>query len=214
MKSILIPGTKLEIKYNNEIDEKKNYTFISQIEEYIDENNLIISAPIFKGEIVPLRLNKEYTLIIYGNKGLYECKIILKKRLKKENIEMVKIEIISSLIKIQRRDFFRLECVIPVEFTVNNVLNKGIIKDISGGGIKFISNIELNINDEINFNFVLNNKKMSLLGIILTKEDSNVEKYKYQYRVAFKDISEKDQECIVEFIFLEQRRIVRQNKGL
>ena len=170
--------------------------------------------PISKGEIIPLRINNTYVLIIYAKKGIYRCKVLVKGRFKKGLIEMAKVELVTSLVKFQRREFFRFQCVISLKISKEDDWSEGITKDIGGGGIRLISNSEFEAGDEILLKLVLDQREMLILGSILTKEDSNVELYKYQYRVIFQSISKTDQDHIIQYLFTQQRKQVRQDKGL
>ncbi|MBZ4669253.1 MAG: uncharacterized protein JG775_2406 [Defluviitaleaceae bacterium] len=116
--------------------------------------------------------------------------------------------------KFQRREFFRFECVIPFQFQVGDLWESGIIKDISGGGIRFITNSQLNTKENLVMRIPLEAEEILLSGKILIKEDSNTELYKYQYRVMFDDIKKNDQDAIIQYIFMQQRKQVRQYKGL
>lgn len=214
MKEPLLPGLKLEIWKINLSNNKKSKGYISQIEECIDDKTLIIGAPIYGGKIVPLKLHNKYMIVIYGTNGIYKCNVVVKNSFKKGLIEMLEVEIVSPLEKIQRREFFRLECIIPFEFKTENGWEKGIIKDISGGGIRFIANSELKDQEDIIVKIPLDEKVITLTGKLLIKEASNTELYKYQYRVSFEEIKKSDQDAIIQYIFLQQRKQVRQYKGL
>ena len=85
----------------------------------------------------------------------------------------------------------------------------GTILDISGGGIRFISEKDL---EDFNYIFVhfeimLNNKKTNLevVAKILAKE-YNPDNRKYNYRTQFLFKDTKMQERIIRFIFEEERR--------
>ncbi|WP_341877206.1 flagellar brake protein [Defluviitalea saccharophila] len=214
MKEPLSPGLKVEIKRLSFLNNNKSQGFISQIEECVNDKILIIGAPISGGKIVPLKMNTEYMLIIYGATGMYRCNVVIKKSFKKDSIEMLEVERVTSLEKIQRREFFRLECVIPFQFKAGDTWEKGIIKDISGGGIRFITNSQLKTQGEIILRIPLDEEEITLSGKLLIKEASNTELYKYQYRVSFEDIKKSDQDTIIQYIFLQQRKQVRQYKGL
>lgn len=214
MKYTLLPGSKIEIRHTSSLNNKKSYGFISQIEECIDEKTLVIGAPISGGKIITLQKNTEYTIFIYSSTGIYRCNAVIKNSFKNGLIQMLKIELISPLVKTQRREFFRFDCVIPFKFKINDVWEKGIIKDISGGGIRFISNSLLKTPEEIVLILPLDEHDLTIEGTLLRKEESNIELYKYQYRVSFNEIKKSDQDIIIQFIFMQQRKKVRQEKGL
>jgi c-di-GMP-binding flagellar brake protein YcgR len=214
VKNVFSPGVKVEIKECTLDDNNNNYCYTSQIEEVVKKNILVLGTPIVGGQIIPLRINRDYMLIVYSNKGIYSCKIRPKRNFRKGLVELVKVEIISSLEKIQRREFFRYGCVQVFKFKLNDHWHEGIIKDISGGGIKFITNSDLEVKSKITFRIPIENDYIEVEGIILYREESNVELYKNQYRVRFDNIDKADQDRIIQFIFEQQRKRVRQEKGL
>jgi c-di-GMP-binding flagellar brake protein YcgR len=213
VKNIFSPGVKVEIKEYGTGD-NDSYCYTSQIEEVLKKDVLVLGTPIVGGQIVPLRINRIYILYIYSSNGIYSCKVRPVRHYKKGLIELVQVEIISDLAKIQRREFFRHECVQPFKFRINENWFDGVIKDISGGGIRFISNDELEVKDHIYCRIPIENDSIEIEGIILFKEKANVELYKYQYRVKFINIVKTDQDKIVQYIFEQQRKRVRQEKGL
>ena len=142
-------------------------------------------------------------------------------------------EIFGDIVKFQRREFYRMECSIPVLFLSLDddegevelmsevkemikdssrpvaVRGLGTILDISGGGIRFISEKDL---EDFNYIFVhfeilLNDKKTNLeiVANILSK-DYNPDNKKFIYRTKFLFKDTKMQERIIRYIFEEERR--------
>ena len=214
MNEPIVPGLKVEIIRHSLLDKNLSRSFISQIEECVDDKTLIIAAPISGGKIVRLKINNQYNLVIYATNGYYRCNGVVKKSFRKGLIEMLEVDLVTPFEKFQRREFFRFECVIPFQFQVGDLWESGIIKDISGGGIRFITNSQLNTKENLVMRIPLEAEEIPLSGKILIKEDSNTELYKYQYRVMFDDIKKNDQDAIIQYIFMQQRKQVRQYKGL
>jgi c-di-GMP-binding flagellar brake protein YcgR len=154
-------------------------------------------------------------------------------RFKKDNFYLMKSEITGDIVKFQRREFYRMECSIPLLFlsleddegeaekmaevkemikdTTRPVAVRGLgtVLDISGGGMKIITEKDL---EDINYLFLhfevlLNNKKTNLevVAHILGKE-YNPDNKKYLYRMKFLFKDTKIQERIIRYIFEEERR--------
>ncbi|MDR2940228.1 MAG: PilZ domain-containing protein, partial [Clostridiales bacterium] len=95
----------------------------------------------------------------------------------------------------------------------NNVITfEGIIKDIGGGGLRFVSNEVLEEGEKIKAAIVLNTEVIIVNGKILHKQFFPKSNYKYQYRVEFIGILKTEQEVIVQFIFEQQRKILQKTK--
>ena len=84
----------------------------SQLEAVEDNGELIIQMPVYKGKIILLSLGSRYELIFYTRKGLYRGVCQVTDRYKEDNLFMVKVMLKSGLNKFQRREYFRLECIL------------------------------------------------------------------------------------------------------
>ncbi len=85
--------------------------YVSQIQDVnYDEKTLKISMPIENNVIVPLSVGEKYRIIVYTQKGLYQCVSVITDRYKEKSMFMLDVKIISGLEKYQRRQYYRLEC--------------------------------------------------------------------------------------------------------
>ena len=113
--------------------------------------------------------------------------------------------------ELQRRDFFRFICVMDMKFSVihnseHTLIHNAIIKDISAGGIKFITNINLDLEQLIECNIMLNTTTILAKGKVLEKQYVSETIMKFQYRVLFLDMSRNTQDIIMHYIFTEQKK--------
>ena len=222
---ILHVGDKLEVRRlnyaGNEIDDGKYY--LSTIMEIIDEYRIGIAMPVENGGLVPLDIGEKYKLSFFGPGGIYQCKGIVKERYKSAPFYVAVIRFTSDLEKIQRRQFFRLECVLDMLFRRIPVIpedgkqpdnpgewQKGITIDISGGGIRF-NDRESRPDDrfyQIRFNIVIDNNpvEVTTYARIVYISDLPGKTGLYEYRAEFVNISDKLRETIVRFVFDEDRK--------
>lgn len=243
-------GDKLELKKisttRKETENEKYYK--SQILDFSDEQTVIILMPIEKGRIIPLEIGDKYSVRFFTKKGLYQCNSVIIDRFKMNNIYALKIELTSELEKNQRREFFRLECCLDMEYYVmddielslmdklhnaktnedvnvfldkldqcNREWTKGIAVDISGGGLKFISeknhergnivNISIEFNEDISF------QNRWIKGVIISSEKMMNRPGFYEHRVKFKDMLKDDREKLIRYIFGEERRHRNKDKS-
>lgn len=113
-------GDKIEIKQLDQrgIPIRSSQTYVSQLVDYIDDDTISIAAPINKGMIVLVHKGENYRLWFYTIKGLYECNCTIIQTYKENNIIIIQVKLTSDLKKIQRRQYFRLECVHEIEYRI------------------------------------------------------------------------------------------------
>ncbi|HHX55951.1 MAG TPA: PilZ domain-containing protein [Clostridiales bacterium] len=164
-------------------------------------------------------------------------------------------KILNDFVKVQRRQYYRLNINFDVEFHLytsvelkvyrtlfedqalseeekgklidllidsqEENISKGLVLDISGGGMRFQSKDQLKKDDFINLHFSLDTnsitKEYNIQAVVIESsksynkiyDDKNV----YENRVQFMNISKEDRENIVRFIFYEQRKQRQREKG-
>lgn len=225
-------GNRVEISLNSRYagsakkggDKPKIYT--SVVEDVYDNDKVLIYMPISYGTLVKLSDDAEYNFLFITEKGMFRYSGNVVKYISKEKFNFILIKLFGEPKKIQRREFFRFECILPFRFEPLSstetaerfsmdkdiILSKGIVKDIGGGGIRFISNEVLKESTKIKCLLPITEEPIITLGRIIQKQAYPKSNYKYQYRVEFIYISEKDKESIIKFIFDEQRKVARRSR--
>lgn len=238
-------GDKVELK---QLDQKGNpiksaNTYVSQVVDYVDEDIISIASPIKSGLLVILNRWFNYRMYFYTSKGLYQCDGQVHKMYRENNIPMVMMKLVSDLERVQRRQYFRLECVHEIlyrHFTeeeikleekliydhditqeeqaeirkrlaqLKNQWINGCITDLSGGGCRFNSREELNPGEKIiiKLNFKLKNelKRLEITACIIASEKMYKRTGFYEHRAEFYDISHKDREDLIKYIFEQERK--------
>ena len=237
---LLLLGTKIELRRSagrilEEMDESPSY--VSQVLDRDEEDNVMIAMPISEGHIIPLEVGSVLWAYFYTNKGIYRsrCKII--SRGKEGNIFVAGITLLGELEKFQRREYYRLNCLIDVDVTVLNgqeVIQysekqefdgelsghktQGVIVDISGGGLRFISDEKYEKNTYVFLTFKVpflggGIREFNILGRVVLSLNADNELSRYDNRVQFKVISKEVREDLIKFIFDEQRRMRKKERG-
>jgi c-di-GMP-binding flagellar brake protein YcgR len=113
-------GDKLELKRIRVTTQEDDVDklFKSQILDFSGEDTAIISMPIEKGRVIPLFVGDKYNIRFFTKKGLFQCKSIITERSNVNNIYTLTVQFISELEKYQRRQFYRLECVLDTSYTI------------------------------------------------------------------------------------------------
>lgn len=213
----------------------------SQLEAVEDDGGLIMQMPVYKGKIILLSLGSRYELMFYTKKGLYRgvCQVV--DRYKEDNLFMVRVVLKSGLNKFQRREYFRLECILSMQayeldreeaLTLDgeeletllqdpDILETevdAIIVDISGGGIRFITDKKSEEGDCLAVRTRLQNEnidKQLLVAVSIVscrKMASGMERY--ETRAEFLHLGTKLRETIIKYIFDEDRKIRKREVGI
>lgn len=237
--SFLKVGSKLDIRLENqpEIEGEENQprTFKSVIYNILENGNLEISMPMSGGKLILLALDVRYELVIYTREGMYHCIGQVRERYKKDNLYMVSIELKTAPSKLQRREFYRLKCLLDIRylpvsqedvqtFTVEELFRiqkrreeekeetwrEAVAMDISGGGIRFVSREELKAKEQILIRFTLQNalirQEFELLGNVLLAKVLEDSSTRFEVRVKFELDDERVREQIIRYIFEEERK--------
>ena len=234
----IIPGQKMDIQSIEKSilatsSEKKNYT--TKVYDILSDERIEILMPMEKTKLILLPLDGEYELFFYAKDGLYTCFARVIDRYKSNNVYIVLCELTTTLRKHQRRDYYRYSCVLdllfrPLEekevtyleknqkyFEENLPLLKGIIVDISGGGIRFISKEKYEKDTYIYLSYIIlingREKQYDLAGKILAVNELENRKDEYEYRIRYIDIMKNEQEEIIRYIFEEERKNRQKMKG-
>lgn len=246
LSKIVTPGDKIEIEkvdseeyYENYEKNEKISTYFSQIYDIIEEDKLKIAMPTEGTRMVPLKKNVKYEICIYTAQGLYKCRAVMVERYKEDNVHIAIMELYTGVWKYQRRQHYRLECNIELQYRVlteeetellldsrtpvsfqNELVNKGQIRgitlDISGGGIRFVSNSP-NMDGEhilIEFDVMIGKtlKHFSIVSVQIETRKSEKRKDIYEHRVQFENISLREREDLIKYIFEEERRFRKNEK--
>lgn len=113
-------GDKIELKKVriSSIELENERIYKSQVIDFVDDQTVIILMPIEKGRIIPLSVGDRYNIRFFTKKGLFQCNANITNRSKIKNIYVLTLELISDLEKKQRREFYRLECVLDISYYI------------------------------------------------------------------------------------------------
>jgi len=104
--------------------------YVSQFLQWADMNLATIAIPTFKGHLVPLRVDDVYELRFVTKNGLYRCRGRIKKRTKTSNgLAVAEVKFISAMEKFQRRQFYRMQCIMPMTFSILTDVQKDLYKE-------------------------------------------------------------------------------------
>jgi len=212
-------GTKMELNVTDPIEGKLNIGFVSQVEGYLDEKAFRISAPIFEAKVYPIRVNSHIeAYLFYNSNQIYKIVGYVENRLIVDDIALLDLRVTEKIQKIQRRQFFRFACSVPITFYEQS---KGLEEDIkeifghtidlSGGGLSALTGEPLSENKELNGKLELENGSFIDFNGKVIRCIKNIvnDQIKYVLSISFTDIDYKERERIVGFIFNQQRLLLK-----
>lgn len=224
--TIVVPGTKFDmIHFKYSLGEEvggKQYN--SKVLDFMDDDTVKIATPFEHGLIVPLEIGEKFEFIFYTERGLYHCRGEIIDRYKEGRLSILVVRFLTDLEKFQRRQYFRLEYEMEILYRVitqeeaQEQWNTATIIDISGGGCRFYSQIEHEVKQScvVLFRYTYKGKMINAQYNVTIVSSSPIEKRKgyFEYRVEFNDISVVERETLIKFIFEEERKIRRHERGL
>ena len=230
LSKFITPGCKLELqavsRIGGEDKETAKKVYTSQVYGIISEDRMEIAMPMEQTKLILLPVDGEYDVVFYGkNNNMYQCFVRIIDRYKSNNAYILVVEMTSNLRKFQRREYYRFSCALEMcarplmEEEVKAVeqkesyfltpglpLKRSVIVDISGGGLRFMSDQQYEPESLIYCNYHLVNE-------ILSAKELENKKGTYEHRVQYVNVGAGEREKIIKYIFEEERKNLRREKG-
>lgn len=220
LKKMLQIGEKIEVRYyEGAIDSEKRSCY-SMIQDIISQDELVITIPMVKGNQIILPLGQEVEIVFFRDEGQYIFKAKIEKRFKKENVDLLKLNRISSIKRIQRRNYYRLNITLPISIKLLTDKDKQsqnfkewlktYTMDISGGGVRILLDRNIEKGSLLECKLKINDEDLLLKGEVVRSQ--LIQQYpitKYEIGISFVDITEYQRDQIIGFIFEEQRKLRR-----
>ena len=242
----LQPGSPIELCYLHSDEEKNSKStseniFISTLFDITKKGDIVFHMPTRQGRLVSLPLNIEYNLIIgTPQSGMYSVDGLLTNRGKIENFPVYVFHPNTVLTKVQRRNYYRLPCLISATATpiseeqaqeaspyeLEDLIEsrgydaftcKANIVDISGGGARFTCPNDVMASGFVFLRFALKMPQGDYNIRIAAQKISTEFKresgnYENRVKFLFNDLDER--ETIIKYIFEEERRIRKRGSGI
>lgn len=204
---------KIEIEIGGK---SKVETYYSRVEEIKDDSlTYVIMRPIAKGSYTYLFPGQELRVIFYRKDAKYYFDAIVLKGTQNIKDNFIEIGMVSEIQKLQRRNYFRLDTVVPVEVTIyDSDKNERTITantiDISGGGLKILSKYSLEEGSNVDIKMQIpkiDTKKIDAKVIRTIKSLNNQDMY--EIALEYADIDINTRQDIISYIFSKQREILK-----
>ena len=109
----ITPGDKIDICY---LHQNNGKTYKSSVFDFLSENEIELGMPTDGGKMVMFNVGFECQFYFYTSKGLYTCEAVVTNRYKKDGFILMSAKIRTGLKKFQRREFYRLDCLIDFAY--------------------------------------------------------------------------------------------------
>lgn len=232
---IIKPGDRIELRpveksKNKQVEEAAANTkaYVSQVQSILSGERMEIVMPMEGTKIVLLPVDAVFDMHLTTFSGLYQCFVRIIDRYKSNNVYILLVELTSNLRRYQRREYYRFSCALEMKArelqeeevqvvdTVDEYLIPGlplkqsVIVDISGGGLRFLSNQQYSPESLIYINYKLmikdKVKDYNVVGKVLAVRPSENRKGVFEHRVQYVNMGTDDREEIIRYIFEEERK--------
>ena len=210
--------------------------YYSSVYEILSEDTLEIMMPMEQNKLILLPVDTVYDVVFYGQTGLYQCCARVIDRYKSNNVYILVIELTTNLRKYQRREYYRFSCALEMgsrtleeeelqavesmtwlELQPGLPLKRSVIVDISGGGLRFMSEQKYEIDSLIYCTYDLlkggKRKKYEIVGKVLAVNELENKPGTFEHRVQYYNLDVNTREEIIKFIFEEERKIRKIDKS-
>jgi len=115
---VLLVGDKIDVRPLDHAGRPAHTvrSFVSQLIDFVDFDVINIAAPMVLGKTIILQVGEYYNLCFYTNKGLFQGNCVVLNNQKENNILVSLVRITTNLEKLQRRQYYRLECIHEIEY--------------------------------------------------------------------------------------------------
>lgn len=232
------PGNKIQLQKILRIkeDNEERKVYDSQVIDIISDDRIEVSMPFVQSKLVLLPVDGEYNVFFYTQGGLYQCSARVADRYKNNNVFSVLLDLTSNLRKYQRREYYRFSCALEMnsrtleETEIQAIegnskllvpelpLQRSIIVDISGGGLRFVSNYAYETDSMILCKYDLwisgESKNFSLIGKVLAVKEVENRPGVYEHRVQYVNMDKENREEIVKYIFDAERKAIQKKRNM
>jgi c-di-GMP-binding flagellar brake protein YcgR len=237
LSNYVLPGDRIELQSVNRslIETETKRIYETKVFDILSNDKMEIVMPMDRTKLILLPVDAEYDIHFYTKSGLFQCFARVIDRYKSNNVYILALELTSNLRKHQRREYYRFSCALEmnarnlkeeeviaidknaVQLVPGLPLKRSVIVDISGGGLRFVSTQRYEVDSLIYCNYQLlvngKTKEYNLVGKILKLRELDNRPGEYEHRIQYVNIDMDVREEIIKYIFEEERKYRRREKG-
>lgn len=215
-------GDRVEIGFKG-VENEGRRKLSTVVEAVLNSRDVLILMPMSAGNMVKLPMAMKYEARFYtADSSVMVYDVSITEHPLIDGIQLTKLCLESAGEKIQTRDFYRINKALEFNFSLvseqaeageNGLkLYKGVTKDMSGGGMSFVTDLDIEEAAEIYANFVLEGEYIVVLGKVRGQQQAKNSLYSYLYRCQFLAMPDAEQEKIIQYINNQQYRAISQTR--
>lgn len=239
IEKFISPGDKLEMKSTTDVKLPDGTQGVrlykSTVYDVLEDGKIEIVMPMEQSKLVLLPVDGEYEVCFFSHGGMYRANVRILNRDKINNTYVLITEMITNLHKFQRREYYRFNCIIEMQerelnrteaeaagknltYLISEAdMNRGVIVDISGGGLRFVSRTPFREGSTLYMKYMLKigekEREFKMVARVLSSEEIPNRTNEYQNRVKFLYLDTTTREEIIKYIFNEERKNRKNGKG-
>lgn len=202
-------GNRVEVAAEEESGHEKYYN--TKVDDIISPSMITVQTPNSVGYIFRHEVGEILRLYSFEDGKMFLYKVRIDSFFVDEKLNMMNLAILSDPEETQRREFFRFNCILDMTFdNLSNTLKdkeiqEGTIRNIGGGGLKFLCVEDMDMQDKIDCQFIFRGVEFYLLAKIVGKEVLGEGlKYRFRYRGKWENMSQRTEDRLIKCIFEEQ----------
>lgn len=220
-------GTRLELEVTDSFNSDKSYSYVSQLLDIKDDENIVIAAPIIEGRLAFVPNNSRIAVILnHPRYGLIAFDGTLISKENQDTVAVFYLQLSGEFYKIQRRNNYRLEIMLDVQYcelkdnakisheSIDNKLIKIYTRNISGSGACIVTNADINVGTKLYLRFELpdGTEIETKCVVVRSVRVENAANPKYNVGVRFLSMDKKQEDRLIRFIFMKQKEILKQKR--
>ncbi|GFR35583.1 flagellar brake protein [Thermobrachium celere] len=223
----MITNLVINLRINQKIEILDDNITYKSIVQDITKDGILISYPTHNNRPLLIHAGSVIEYFVTTEKDIVKCKSIVLGKKRDENVNLLVLSLPEVKERVQRREYFRLPITMPIKYYAlpndkaytslqdipsgyfNRLMNT-LTVDISGGGIKIITNEQLHVGNYVILSLNIP-QEINLLCSVVHVEQSEDNK-KFKTALKYEGIEEKIRDKIIQFIFnklREQSKLLR-----
>lgn len=115
-KQLIETGNRLELRRIRRTGVEEEVAYVSRFLYQQSEDEAVIEMPVKEGHLITLEPGETFQVCFYTHKGLYRCQVQVTSRHYEDKLPVVVIKFRSEFERLQRRQHYRMECFLDMEF--------------------------------------------------------------------------------------------------
>ncbi|MCL1988134.1 MAG: flagellar brake protein [Firmicutes bacterium] len=203
------PGDRVEIGFQG--DNKGERRRLPTTVEFVpNDKEILVLMPMSAGSLVKLPIARAFETRFYTGSDIIIFDATVLEHPVMNGLYLTKFGLDSAGERIQLRNYHRISSRIEFTFSVVDedfnvseqtlVMHNGVIEDLSGGGMRFVSDFLIYSDTNICANFLLDGEYVILMCRVLGWQGLKSGNHQYQYRCQFLNSRDPEQEKVIKFI--------------